>query len=352
MAGTKTLFSKVRSLAAGKIKSFQRRGDGELKLARRKLAEKNEKLKKFRAQLQKKDLRIARLSANSGARDVESQHGFRPENIVWIFCTGRSGSTWLGSMMGDFEGHEMWNEPLVGQLFGEFFYVRAAHKKGNKFILGPRYRNVWMESIRSLVLEGSAARYPELADEGCLVIKEPHGSMGAPLMVEAVPESRMVFLVRDPRDVASSALDAHRKGSWTSQHNTWNKSGKSKAADTDPDDFIRRRAKTYLQDIEKSWEAYEAHEGPKTLVRYEGLRADTLGTMRRIYTDLEIEVDEAELARVVEKYSWENIPEEDKGQGKFYRKATPGGWREDLTEKQVKKIEEITAPLLEKFYPE
>ena len=86
------------------------------------------------------------------------------------------------------------------------------------------------------------------------------------------------------------------------------------------------------------------------LVRYEELRADTLGTMKRMYSKLDVPVDEAELERAVEKHSWENIPEEEKGEGKFYRKATPGGWREDLTEEQARAVEEITAPLLEEYY--
>jgi hypothetical protein len=34
--------------------------------------------------------------------------------------------------------------------------------------------------------------------------------------------------------------------------------------------------------------------------------------MKRIYSALEIPVDEAELARSVEKHSWENVPEEEK----------------------------------------
>jgi hypothetical protein len=61
-------------------------------------------------------------------------------------------------------------------------------------------------------------------------------------------------------------------------------------------------------------------------------------------------VGEERLARIVEKHSWENVPKDEKGQGKFYRKATPGGWRDDLTPKQVSQVEGITASLLEKFY--
>jgi hypothetical protein len=72
--------------------------------------------------------------------------------------------------------------------------------------------------------------------------------------------------------------------------------------------------------------------------------------LRRIYSTLGIPADEGELARTVEKHSWENIPEKKKGEGKFYRKAKPGGWREDLTPKQVKIVERIVAPVLEEFY--
>jgi hypothetical protein len=106
----------------------------------------------------------------------------------------------------------------------------------------------------------------------------------------------------------------------------------------------------YLQYVGNSKRAYDAHEGPKALVRYEELRADTLATMRRIYSELEIPLDEEELAQAVEKHSWENIPEEEKGEGKFHRKAKPGGWREDLTPEQARMVEEITAPLLKEFY--
>jgi hypothetical protein len=46
--------------------------------------------------------------------------GIRPENIVWIFGAGRTGSTWLSQMMGELEGHEVWFEPWVGALFDPY----------------------------------------------------------------------------------------------------------------------------------------------------------------------------------------------------------------------------------------
>lgn len=310
----------------------------QLQQARRRLARRNKDLSECQ-------MKLATVADGGEIRGMQS------EKVIWVFCTGRSGSTWLGSMMGDVEGHVMWNEPLVGALFGEFYYVRASHKRGGAGILGTPYRGIWLKSIRSMVLDGATARYPEVAREGgYVVIKEPHGSVGAPLLREALPESRVVFLVRDPRDVISSAIDAQSEGSWTSKNKRWDGKKPLTEADTNPDLFVRKRAKTYLQDISNAKEAYEAHEGPKAQVRYEDLRADTLGTMKRVYSELRVSVEEGELARVVHKHAWENIPEEDKGQGKFYRKATPEGWREDLTPGQVEIVENVTAPLLEEFY--
>ena len=289
--------------------------------------------------------RVRRLSSAGEPR------GVRPENIVWIFGTGRSGSTWLGSMMEGLDRFAMWNEPLVGNLFGNFYYFRVGGRKlGRHSILGEPYKETWLGPMRDLVLGGAAARFPEFSRGGYLVIKEPNGSIGSPLLMEALPESRMIFLIRDPRDVVASSMDARSEGSWLSERGEDGR--RASKPNKNPNAYARMRANSYVQQIEKTKQAYEAHKGRKVMVRYEDLRAATLNTMRRIYKALEIPVDEAELARSVERYSWENIPQEEKGEGKKRRKAKPGGWREDLTPRQVEIVEEITAPLLDEFYPD
>jgi hypothetical protein len=74
--------------------------------------------------------------------------------------------------------------------------------------------------------------------------------------------------------------------------------------------------------------------------------------MRRIYAVLGIAMEDEDLRRAVEKHSWENVPAREKGRGKFYRRGTSGGWKEDLTPRQVEVVEKTTASLLERFYPE
>jgi len=285
---------------------------------------------------------LAKLRASLAGSGVSTEaSGIRPENIVWIFGAGRTGSTWLSNMMGELKGHTVWFEPWVGALFDPY-HLRLEDRKGKHFILAPQYRSTWLRSIRAFVLDGVGARFPKVSEDRYLVIKEPGGSAGAPLLMEALPESRMILLVRDPRDVVASWLDAHKEGGWIDERKKARKRARVP---------VDKRAKKYLQNVGGAKKAFDSHKGYKVLVRYEELRADTLGTMRRIYSALEIPVDEGELIRAVEKHSWENIPEEKKGEGKFFRKATPGGWREDLTPEQIEMVKKITAPLLNDLYP-
>jgi hypothetical protein len=54
-------------------------------------------------------------------------------------------------------------------------------------------------------LDGAGAKFPEVTGpDDHLAIKEPGGSVRASLLVEALPESRMILSVREPRGVVAS----------------------------------------------------------------------------------------------------------------------------------------------------
>jgi hypothetical protein len=211
------------------------------------------------------------------------------------------------------------------------------------------HRQAWLEGIRLFVSRVADSRFPGAEERDRIVVKEPNGSVGAPYLAAAFPRSALVLLIRDPRDVAASAMDRHSPGGGAYE---WRKSEGSvrDRAIRDPEAFIEGQAERYMRNVGAAKRAYEAHEGPKVMVRYEDLRTDTLGTMRRVSSTLGIPTGEEELGQVVKKHAWENISEEKKGRGKFHRKAKPGGWREDLTPHQARSVEKITAPLLREFY--
>src|SRR4028118_2309047 len=70
--------------------------------------------------------RLEELRGRPAGSGTETGAGvINPGNIVWIFGSGRSGSTWLSSMMGDIEGHALWGEAWVGALLGHYHYPGA-----------------------------------------------------------------------------------------------------------------------------------------------------------------------------------------------------------------------------------
>jgi hypothetical protein len=279
----------------------------------------------------------------------EQARSVNPENMVWIFCTARSGSTWLRSMLDDLVDGEVWEEPKVGRLFGEFYSRAKQTQRGRvNYVLGDPTREAWTEALREFVLRTAWASHPSVTPERYLIVKEPGGAVGAPLLMAALPESRMVLLVRDPRDFAASVLDATRKDGWMQEGmDDWAR--RDLSSERDVLRYLRALSKQYMRQMSNGKKAFDSHGGRKVLLRYDDLRADTLGTMRQLCAELAISFDEQELSRVVSKHSWEKVPERERGAGKFYRKATPRGWKEDLTPEQARVVEDITAPLIEEF---
>ena len=108
---------------------------------------------------------------------------------------------------------------------------------------------MWLGAIRKMVLDGATARFPERTKDGYVVVKEPNGSMGAPLLAGALPESRVITLIRDPRDVCASSFDGKSAGGWqqvNSLDTSWSKQGQ---AEKNPEGFIKKLAENSMKNI-------------------------------------------------------------------------------------------------------
>ena len=79
----------------------------------------------------------------------------------------------------------------------------------------------------------------------------------------------------------------------------------------------------------------------KLLIKYEDLRLNTYKTLKQIYQFLKIKIENDELKKIITKYSYENIPETNKGKGKFVRTAEPGTWKKNLTSEEKIIMEKI-----------
>jgi hypothetical protein len=139
--------------------------------------------------VEKKDQELTKLRARLADSDPGAESSnVNSENIVWIFGAGRTGSTWLSRMMGEMPGYAVWREPLVGELVGNLHYRRGsdAQRNSSHFILETP-KETWLSFVRSFVLEESTARF---RDAAFVVVEEPTGSIGAPLLKEFYPDAQ------------------------------------------------------------------------------------------------------------------------------------------------------------------
>jgi hypothetical protein len=303
-----------------------------------------------------------RLRRDRGSRAAEIDGGFE-SRLVWLLGSPRSGSTWLMRQLAGHPAVVPINEPLIGQHLAPFFSdepgIRAEDLDSGNFTPGrylsdagqyffaAEFRDVWAPHLGALMRARfhahAATRSSDVPlSETFVVLKEPHGSQAADLIVEALPESRLLFLLRDGRDVVDSELAAVAKGSWLGDVFPV-------VAGIAPDErlaFVEQSAHKWLWRTEVVEQAYAAHQGPKLLVRYEDMLADAAGQLRRVFHWLGLEIADADLESLVESQSFERLPAEHRGPDRIFRAAQPGLWRENLSADEQEVVERVMGPKL------
>ena len=214
------------------------------------------------------------------------------------------------------------------------------------YFFARRYESAWRPELRRLILARLSAQVERAESEHALVdpavvIKEPNGSHGAELIMSLLPRSRLVFLVRDARDVIDSIMDA-LSGGWLDELYM----GPLDSAELRLG-FARSEARTWLERTTAVERAFAAHDPElRWKLRYEDLRADTLATLRPLVDWLGIRRSDAELRAAIAANAFEAIPSAEKGPGTQRRAATPGLWREHMSPEETRAIEDVIGPKL------
>jgi ribosomal protein L34E len=283
----------------------------------------------------------------------------RENRLAWIFGSSRSGSTWLLKMLADLEGVVPIDDPHLGHHLGvwrpiplawaacedppELSTLLEVKAEEPGYFFAERYRDAWREPLRALIAARFAAQAEgeHRADDTAFVVKEP-GSHVAPFLAELFPESKVIFLLRDGRDVVDSWLDAYSEGSWAIPGGAFPVSKQGRIP------LIRWLSEVWAFRSREVRKAYEARgPGDRILVRYEDLRGETESCLARICEMIGIERER--LPEVVESHRFERLPQTARGPRRVVRLARPGGWRDNLSAAERRAMHEVLGEALVEF---
>jgi hypothetical protein len=305
------------------------------------------------------------------------------QRLVWIFGSPRSGSTWLldllvhpliandeaetgvelrGAPEAGLPRAVPINEPYIPQhLAPPLFSDRPAHDglaevtlnsfrhATASYLFSDRYAATWREDVRRLVLRRLGAQAEELSRlhglrRPLIVIKEPNGSVGAQEVLALFPRSRLLFLLRDGRDIVDSMLDAQAPGGWLEPPG----SGAPDGPVLDRLDLIRLESRLWLARTAAVQRAFESHPPERRrLIRYEELRADPRPRLDELDAWLELGRAPSERADAIRWNDFDSYPTEATGRGLPLRAARPGLWREHLSAAEQDAMAEIMGETLQ-----
>ncbi len=311
--------------------------------------------------------------------------------LVWIWGSPRSGSTWLLEMLCHpfqmephsqvgFKWRDGWNGEvtalpvnefqiaahLAPGIYGDSNEATVADDGGTvlprtlnrvtgyfaSYAFSEAYADVWRPEARRMTLVRLYAVIERARDAGLnipaelplLAIKEVNGSHGADLVMPLFPGSKMIFLVRDGRDVLDSMVAANRPGGWTGKRQ-WGRAGFE--TDEQRFDFVRDNAHNWTARMNACSRAYEEHDPELRMrLRYEDLLADTPARLGELERWLGLPSGPKRMESIASQHAFEAVPERGRGPGKLRRSATPGGWREGLTPAEQEAANEVMGETL------
>lgn len=235
-----------------------------------------------------------------------------PHRNMLAICQPKSGSTWLSNMMQDIPGVFRWfPESMNRQTLKE-----------------PGFHDLLLEEMR---------RVPA----GYTVSKTHTSPTPRNLEVLRALGRRYVVLIRDPRDqIVSWAYFVKNR-----EENAFYEDTKGMSTEEAVTFFIER-----LYDEMLAWAVdwksaiEEPHSDLGLLVRYEDMKADGFGVMKRVFAHYSVGLSDEKVRAIVDANTFEKTTGRAAGHGdakSFFRKGVSGDWANHFTDAQRRRVEEL-----------
>jgi hypothetical protein len=214
------------------------------------------------------------------------------------------------------------------------------------------YREVWAPEARRFALvrlyafaERARAEGIPVTQDPALIIKEVNGSHAADLVMGLMPRSRLLFLVRDGRDVVDSLMHAYAPGGFLARHQ-----GYSYSTPEERLEGVAWASRLWSCNVDMTLRAIDAHTpGLSHTVRYEDLLADNAARIEELNAWIGLDRSREQLDSMLEATSFEAVPDKRRGSTERNRAARPGLWRENLSEDEQRICMEIMGPRLKRL---
>lgn len=379
----RTLVDRLRSRVKGESPKEQKLAE-----AQSKIAEKNQRLKRFRGRMESKDREIEKLRAELARTSEDAGTAISPvESPPMFFIVGfaKSGTSWLTRIM---DAH-----PEILCRGEGIFFGRGKDLGERRGLITPtslygaladtEYLRAWVErsiwtrkddADRHLDnLAAMAIRYflgDKLAASGKRIVGDKTPFVTEDCLREIrhiVPEAKVIHIIRDGRDIAVSAM-----------HHLWNhlidagghldmvqseELAKRDAYREDPRAFLASGESIFNEErlrngFAKPWSnmpAKAVEEGAALLgenyteVRYEDLLERPEEEVRRLLEYLGAEAGDETVRHCVESTSFERVTSRRRGEEEssaFLRKGVAGDWREVFTERDKEIFKEVAGDFL------
>lgn len=284
---------------------------------------------------------------------------------IWLASYPKSGNTWFRMMVANLSAKD--GEPIDINNPPDRGPVASARQPFEEFLLldTSLLTHDEIDSLRPRVYEHLASHS---ADEDSAMVEPPHVRFslvhdaytltprGEPLFAGRQGADGAILIVRDPRDVAASLANHMRRDIDQAIGFMNNPQQEAHARPGRLYRLFRQRSRGWSGHAQ-SW--LEQTDIPVHLVRYEDMKADTVGTLARALdfagepaTDADVRravafADFAELRRQEQQKGFRERPV--RPGGPFFRRGEAGAWRDELTAEQIARIEAAHRPMMHRL---
>lgn len=272
--------------------------------------------------------------------------------IVWLASFPKSGNTWFRIFLANLAAGE--NGPAdINNLDERGGIASSRHEFEAATLLDSGF--VTHDDIEELRREVYARAHAACQEQRWIKVHDAYTLTPSGQPMFGIPGTRVVYLVRDPRDVAISF--AHHQASTVDQAINWM---------SNPDWAMCEPRKGLANQLRQRLLGWSGHVAswidqtdlPITFLRYEDTSADPL---RNFSAALEFAGRTAmpeDIARAIRHADLSELQrqEREKGFGErnprsksFFRSGQVGGWREVLSAEQVARIEEAHGAMMRRL---